>query len=53
MKAKTIKDTTKALKKLLEKIHAMPDNEEAPLADLKKLERELDKSLFLRARTTC
>ncbi len=53
MKAKKIKETTKALKKLLDKLHDMPDDQEAPLADLKKLERELDKSLFSRGRTSC
>jgi len=53
MKAKKIKETTKALKKVLDKLHALPDEQEASLADIKKLERELDKSLYTRARMTC
>jgi hypothetical protein len=53
MKAKKVKEFSKALKKVLDKIHAMPDDQEMPSADIKKLERELDKSLFTRGRATC
>jgi hypothetical protein len=53
MKAKKVKEYTKALKKVLDKIHTLPDDQEASPADLKKLERELDKSLFTRGRTGC
>jgi hypothetical protein len=53
MKAKDVKEYTKKLKKVLDKIHAMDDTEEVPAPELKKLDQQLDQSLFDRGRSAC